>query len=316
MEALIEALQARVAALEGQSKPARPARSPVAGPARQAKFIAEAPIRPSASQSYASSAASPFDGPYAAVFGSRSFALESKSKFINYDPFFAATTDPIFLTSSNVGGAVGYNRTFDNVLIGVEARMKGSFGQTTQTATNQFYNFPVSLPFLITCCGGVPPASYPDFNLSSVTSTRSITSRLYGGDLAFRAGFVWDNWLLYGRFGVGADSIQTTRITDNTGTVVCSNPILETGPAAFGSPGNQATSVVGCGARTAGQVTSKTINKLAPYATIGTGIEYSFGAYFVRAEGNIAVTYIPSTAFSFRSTQLTPEVLTAVGYRF
>ncbi|WP_157091812.1 hypothetical protein [Methylobacterium nodulans] len=334
MAAMIQTLQARVEALEERSRrdraEAQAARAELRAMrrARGAAVTSAEPTRVVVSKSSeavlapATVAPEPvngFAGPYAAFLAGYGFGPDAKpapQPFGVPGTLSQNTSRLSALSDARVGAALGYNRTFGDLLIGAEGRVRAAFGQTTATVSSTAPSRPLPFVFATSCCGpnAAVPTSFGNFALSQNVISSAVLNRIVSGDAAVRAGLIWDDWLFYGRFGAGADVLRSVTTRDNRGTVTCVDPTVSVATTPGGA---RSSSVVGCGVVSTGQVIKLSDALVSPYAVVGLGIERNFGPVFARVEGNLYINLPPSlVAQTTSSTSYTTEIMGAVGYRF
>jgi hypothetical protein len=243
-----------------------------------------------------------FAGAYVAATGGYDFSTPNQT---------ALTTAPLTsfdaIKGGKIGGVVGYNATSERLLLGFEARSQYAFGADSNGYS---YSHTNSLPFNIGFCFGCGPGAYqpgPTPLVQAETYSEQV-SRPFSGDLSLRAGVIFDDWLIYGRAGAGAEYSKKVTTSDQTGSATCVSPIVASVPIA----GGYNYLITGCGSIQHGAITVVTTTKLAPIVTLASGIERNFGDFFARAEAELIVHFPALTSQVYYS----PAVNIAVGYRF
>ncbi len=206
---------------------------------------------------------------------------------------------PSEIAGANVGGAAGWNFQNANFLFGFEARGLYSFAKTDHSDTS--IGSPLVLPFQSGSCTSfgsnfcATNASAPRFSqpltLQYAVSVTNRIEREQAFDVSTRFGGVVGDWLIFGRVGAGAEMIRVTQAVDTSASRLCNNPtsvVVPTGP----NSGN--SFVTGCGSISGGPgPTVQVLNAIAPYVTIGMGVEKNFGSYFARVEGEFLTHFAP-----------------------
>lgn len=244
-----------------------------------------------------------FTGAYIAGSGGYDFSTPDQSA--SYPTPFTSFDA---IRGGKIGGIFGYNATSDRLLLGFEVRAQYAFGADSNGYS---YSNAYSLPLHIGSCWGCGPEAYqpgPTTLVSAGTYGERV-SRPFSGDFSLRAGITFDDWLIYGRAGAGAEYSKKVTTSDQTGSATCVSPIVASVPIAGGGYNYLIT---GCGSIQHGVVTAVTTTKLAPIVTLASGVERNFGDFFARAEAELIVHFPAFTSQVYYS----PAVNVAVGYRF
>jgi hypothetical protein len=253
-----------------------------------------------------------FAGAYVGGFGGYDVAVNSPGTGSSYVPF----TSPDSMQGAFAGGLVGYNVVEGSLLFGVEARGRYSFGKAEDSAPSPFNSvrpFPIHISSCFGSGCGSGPFS-PDWEgqpIVAATKYTSLFKRPYSADLSFRSGFVFNDWLLYGRGGAGIEKTTSVFISDDSKSRYCNSPVYkrtQVSTDAFD------TFVVGCGSTSGGLITTTQVyDGFAPVLSVGVGIERNFDAFFLRAEAELLGHFLPHVTNSF---YYTPAANFAIGYRF
>lgn len=253
-----------------------------------------------------------FDGSYVGLTGGYDFSLSSTDQRGSF---------PVVPLDSLQGGKVGviggYNATSNALLMGFEARAQYSFSRSS--ASTSFYQPGTSLPsrqMWMQCYGCSQDFldNYPISNnpiILNYSQTNSIVrTRPWQGDLSLRAGVIFQDWLIFAKFGAGAEETVTKTTRDSSGTSVCDPTVVRQRPAI-----NEVQLVaVGCKSVTPGPITETQDRYWSPIAILGFGVERNFGSVFVRAESEMVTHF--GTQQNGDSIYYTPAVNVSVGYRF
>jgi hypothetical protein len=155
-----------------------------------------------------------FSGAYTALTGGYDFSISQTEYQRLFTPYPLSAFDAI--KGGKAGGLVGYNAVSGPILIGFEARAQYAFGEDSYSS---FSKFAQSLPlFAGSCFGGCLPngVSMGDFALLQEVNYSERVSRPFSGDLSLRAGAIFDDWLIYGRAGVGAEYSKKVVVSDQS----------------------------------------------------------------------------------------------------
>lgn len=246
-----------------------------------------------------------FGGAYVAVSGGYDFATPGQLSSYSLAPI-----DNI--KGGKLGGTGGYNVTSGRLLVGIESRAQYQFGEAAGVLD---YGSPgITLPYYFGYCYGCAAGTYqPGYpiTLSYNQHYSEKISRPFSGDLSLRAGLVFEDWLLYGRAGLGAEYNKRVTVNDQTGTKTCNNPTQTYVPSTR-NPGAVDLTVTSCGSITSGTNITTTVTRITPIVSLAGGIERNFGAVFVRAEAELVLHYPGAGESSYYS----PAGNVAVGYRF
>jgi hypothetical protein len=318
----ITAMEARISALEAENAAYKAQLKPPPAVARSSKSLApyEAPTASISDLdghlSYAALPAgrspSPFDGAYAGLTSGYEFQNNSSQATGAFSPLSSFER----IQGERLGAIFGYNASSGPLLIGFEARAQYAFGRDGGSRNSTFGQ---SLPAWIGSCGPscLPNSIVPSaFALTSQSTYSEVVERPFIGDISMRAGVVFDDWLVYGRAGVGAEYSRMTSTSDNRGVVTCNVPVVTGIPRGSVGPGGAGTYdyyVTGCGSTTSGASTATTTDRFTPTVTLAGGIEKNFGQMFARAEAELLVHFPALTA---TQVYYSPAVNLAVGYRF
>jgi opacity protein-like surface antigen len=225
-------------------------------------------------------ARSQFEGPYVFFFG-------------GYTPGLPGNNGSEFakLNSYSIGLGAGYNMQFGSIVFGPEGRVRKELGdRQIQDFANQFVS---TLPIFIGSGSGdpnnFPPVPSGNRAIGNFNSSGTTYKRGGGGDLAWRVGVTPVDWLLlYGRVGLGAQEFTSTNIT-TSGTINCTNIAVTRSTQIFSpTSGIFFDTLVGCGSIQRASTSTITEQKsVVPYLTFGTGAEFSYNRFFVRAEAEL-----------------------------
>jgi hypothetical protein len=215
-----------------------------------------------------------------------------------------------------LGIVSGYNTTSGSLLFGFEARAQYNFNQTNAATTNAVPG--QQLPYLYSAesCNGCEKSfidNYPNYAPSNYWLSSSETqtvrlSRPWQIDMSIRGGVILQDWLVFGKVGLGMEASRTVSVDDYSASVVCNSPVtMRTRPNAY----TVKDYIVGCGSpTTGGQITQTITNSINPTAIFGIGAERNFGNYFARAEAEMTAHLVSG------STYYTPAVNVTAGVRF
>ena len=347
---IVRALQARVDALERKSRrdeaALSAARDEIATLRGRRVEPIKQPVPVSASKAEAipyDRGASPFSGAYGALTGGLGFYYFPGGRdwtnnpssgtmqpirigwsyLYDYEPWGTVSGRPSNLSGYTVGGAIGYNSVIGNVLVGAEARMR--YDTSQHWAKDLFQPWVgINLPWQIGsgCCyqalSSVPVPVVPNFPIRNEERQFSRLVRPMFAEVSWRAGFVWNDFLLYGRAGAGLELFQNRVTRDRTGRVICENPIVtRTISQSFGFFSYR-DDLVGCTSESPGPILTRNSFGYAPVLAVGVGMEKNFGKFFTRLEGNL-LTHLPIVTKHIGgnlSVHYTTELNAAIGYRF
>jgi hypothetical protein len=299
--------------------------------AQDAKQESDTPFAERYDGGKARQAARGFGGFYAVGLGGYEFGsggpVDTYSSNFNSSGFSqylsSVTPTPSEVKGAFAGAAAGYNFQSGALLIGFETRGYYSFAEAAHTYTNTS-GPAATFPYLQGSCSGSAPLQcftnvtngiipYP----IDIQSTNTITSKIERNesfDVSTRlGGIIQDTLLLYGRLGGGAEFVKVTQVNDLSGTRTCNNPTaIVVSPNAY----TQNLYATGCGSITNGPVIVQTTNAIAPFVTLGLGVEKNFGNFFARAEGEFIAHFAPVNVPFFTSMYYSTRVTGGVGYRF
>jgi hypothetical protein len=225
----------------------------------------------------------PFQGLYAAIGGSYGFSSPRSAHVFSSN--FVDFSDTLTAKGTAGRATLGYNATIGHFLFGTE--IAGRFGNEAVSGERTA---------LVT-----PSSIFPTFG-TEVTSYRIENNA--GVHIAARAGFTFDQTLVFMRAGVGASHVVETAVRDQRGLTFCTF-----------------TPSLGCTFGPGALVTASKTNWV-PSALLGVGIEQNFGPFFARAEGEIEVLALHQTTFPIAIAGASAEaywfarVMASVGVRF
>lgn len=257
-----------------------------------------------------------FDGAYVGVTGGYDVPMTSHGATRDQTYNFEYPVVPYdSINGPKLGLLAGYNATSGSLLLGFEARAQYNFNQTTSSATNRAPGPQLPWTTLSMWCGGCSQDSldnYPlwgpsSYNVFSSTTQTVRLSRPWQTDFALRTGIVFQDWMIFGKAGVGVEAQRTISVSDGSASVICTQPIMERRRPEYSSV---QIAVVGCGATSKGAITSTITNSINPTAIFGIGVERNFGNYFARAEAEMTAHLVSG------STYYTPAVNLTAGVRF
>lgn len=252
-----------------------------------------------------------FAGAYAAVIGGYDFSTKGSQ----IGPTTGYASFPA-IEGGKIGGAVGYNATSDRLLLGIEGRGQYSFaehagGYSFSTGSATLPSMPSSF-CSFGCAAGSIQSSFP-YRLRSATDYRETLSRPFSLDLSFRAGIIFDEWLIFGRAGAGIEQTKLVSVSDQSGTATCLQPTITNVPATrFGINGFDQVATACGGGIQSGTVTTTLTQSISPIMVVGAGVEKNFGNVFARLEAELTAHFPPNGYQTYYS----PAANFAVGYRF
>lgn len=315
----IAAMEARIASLEAENRNyrAKLKRSNVDRSGQGAGSLAAMPNTPPRDfgASYAAYSPPPaknaFDGAYVGVTTGYDFRGAEQSSANS--PFSLTYADRI--EGGKIGGVLGYNLSSGVLVLGIEARAQYAFGDDNH-AYSAFTGRP--LPAWIGSCSGSclqNGVSISSFSLPGQFSYSEVVKRPFSGDVSLRAGVAIDDWLIYGRTGLGIELSKTIQTSDSRGVTTCQSPVVTGVPRGPVVPGFGSYDyyVTGCGAVVSGAATISTATAWSPTVTLAGGIEKNFGPMFARVEAELMLHFPALTA---TQVYYSPSINLALGYRF
>lgn len=248
-----------------------------------------------------------FDGAYVGITGGYDFSTPGQQTAIgNLSPLLSSVDD---IKGGKTGGIIGYNVTSGRLLLGFEGRAQYAFSDDSRSAS---YVVGLPLPLFLGSCYGCSSGSVTTsaFSLPGSVTYSDAVSHPFSGDFSFRAGIVFDqDWLIYGRAGVGAEQNKLVTKSDSTNSSTCVAPIITARPVTGGFIYN----VTGCGSVVQGTLVTTTLTSVSPTVALAGGVERNFGPIFARVEGELLI-HFPS--FIANQAYYSPSVNVALGYRF
>ncbi len=222
-----------------------------------------------------------FAGPYAGA---------SIDTFSSFSPG-AISTGQSF---RGLGGGLlaGFNVVSDPLLLGLELRAHDALTKSDENTSYSTYNLTIPSWTAGGSCSFTPcppNTSLTSALLSTVNGQYASVRQNFGGDVSIRPGFTIDDWLLFGRLGLGAQHFDATT-TNYQSTTTCVEPVTSLSSDAH----SWSESIIGCN-KTQTQTSSSTSSgqDFLPYLAVGFGFERNFDKYFVR--GEFGMNYIMYT---------------------
>jgi hypothetical protein len=269
-----------------------------------------------AAHAQVASPGSRFSGAYVGITAGYDIPMTShgtrESPYNSHNYYPDVPIDSINGTKS--GLVAGYNATSGPLMLGFEARAMYNFNETSASATNTYPG--QSLPWITSSlwCGGCDKAfldNYPinayPYSISSSNTQTVRLSRPWQTNFALRTGIIFQDWMIFGKAGIGVEASRVVNTNDSSASVTCTQPIAERRRP---DPSTVQIATVGCAATSPGPITTTIANSINPTAIFGIGVERNFGDYFARAEAEMTAHLVSGTAY------YTPEVNITAGYRF
>lgn len=240
--------------------------------------------------------ASRFDGAYigaSAHFGSANESLYSRGWTEDHNFRFTAPSMGVF---------AGYNQPVGNMVLGVEASLRGDVASTGALHAEE--NWSTTLPQLryswwggydLTRGTGTRFENSGPFTTATAFERSDTVRELLSPMLSARAGTGFGNFLLYGRAGIGA-SYMSNRISETATETTCTDTISQIDY----TPWSESATYISCIDPVMSSTTETTKrNRLAPTFAAAIGVEYHHDSYFGRVEAEARYihwgnTFLPS----------------------
>lgn len=206
------------------------------------------------------------------------------------------------LNASSIGAFAGYNQSIGNIVLGVEAAIRGD--TSGREAYRYDSEYTASFPqFSFLQYGGINPwpgsgTRYenrgPLLMASSYSATTSIREQV-APMISARAGYGFGNAIFYGRGGIGA-SYMSSKTTMTASITSCTDTIMQID---YAPSWQQGTYIECLDPETTSDSSSVEHTRLAPTFAAAIGAEYHHDRYFGRIEAEARYihwgnTFLPS----------------------